>query len=207
MQKNEQSKKAKIFNYIKIGVIIVFLIWVVFSINGVQNTAKENKNIVLSPEYDISYVSGGPERLVGGYRDVENIDTEKNVNENEYLWSTVLITNKGNNNGSNVEIKLETAYPMDQILVNPSGYNNELEVDVDEDKLSADINFEEIEVENTAYLFIGFNPENIEKPYNKNDKKQWANSYERYLQSVDVESTKSENTYFAAGYRELFTSE
>ena len=207
MQKNEQSKKAKIFNYIKIGVIIVFLIWVVFSINGVQNTAKENKNIVLSPEYDISYVSGGPERLVGGYRDVENIDTEKNVNENEYLWSTVLITNKGNNNGSNVEINLETAYPMDQILVNPSGYNNELEVDVDEDKLSADINFEEIEVENTAYLFIGFNPENIEKPYNKNDKKQWANSYERYLQSVDVESTKSENTYFAAGYRELFTSE
>ncbi len=207
MANNGQTKKGKIFNYIKIGLIILFLAWVVFSINGVQNTAKENKNIVLRPNYDITYVPGGPERFVGGYRDVENVDTEKNVKESNYLWSTVLIKNEGNEDGSDIDITVNAAYPMEKILINPSGYSNPIEVEVDENKLSANINLENIEINNTAHIFVGFKPEGFQQPYDQEDMKVWANSYNQHLQKVNVESTKSENTYFATGYRELFASE
>lgn len=207
MAKNEQNKKGKILNYIKIGVIILFLVWVVFSINGVQNTAKENKNIVLRPEYDISYIPGGPERFVEGYGDVENIDTEKSIEKNNYLWSTVLITNKGNEDGSNIDITVNAAYPMDQVLVNPSGWSNEIEVEIDNDKLSANISIEELEINNTAHIFVGFKPEGFQQPYDQEDMKLWANSYDKYLQTINVDSSKSENTYFATGYRKLFSSE
>jgi hypothetical protein len=206
MAKKEKSRKEKIYNYIKIGVVVVFVLWLVFSVNGVQNQAKENKNVILRPEYEVTYLPGGPERFVGGYRDVANEEKKQRINPNEYLWTTVLVTNEGNEDAQDINFKINSAYPMAKVLVNPSGYNNTVELSTDDNRLTTDINIEDLEIDNQAFVFIGFNPESIEKPYEQPELEKWSNSYQNYLQKVNIESLNKEDTFYTTGYREIFTT-
>ncbi len=195
MNKNEKSKKEALYYYLKIGLAVVFVIWVIFSINGLQGTVQENSNLILRPEFETSFLPGGPERFSEAYADVENANTEENINEDDYLWSTILITNKGKKDATELNINIETVAEMDQILISPSGYGNEVSVETEDNKLSTEINISELDIDDTAYLYVGFNKNKI------NDNEQnWIDSYENYLQSVSIESGNIEDTFYGMAY-------
>ncbi|HKL13295.1 MAG TPA: hypothetical protein VJ907_06785 [Halanaerobiales bacterium] len=204
MAKQEKSRKEKIYKYLKIGVLVVFALWLVFSVNGVQNQAKENKNVILRPKYEVTYLPGGPERFVGGYRDVVNEEKKKNLNTDNYLWTTVLVKNEGNEDAKDINITINSAYPMAKVLVNPSGYSNETDLNTNDDNLTTKVDIEDLEIDNKAFVFIGFQPSSIEKPYDQADIKEWTNRYQNYLQNVNVESLNTEDTFYVTGYRDIF---
>ena len=206
MAKEEKSTKEKIYKYVKVGAVIVFVFWLVFAINGVQNQAKENKNVILRPEYELTYLPGGPERFVGGYRDVVNEEKKKRINTDNYLWTTVLVKNEGNEDAKDINLTINSAYPMAKVLVNPSGYMNEVDLNTNKDNLTTKIDIADLEIDNKAFVFIGFKPANIEKPYDQNDMVKWAENYRNYLQKVNIESLNTEDTYYVTGYREIFNT-
>ncbi|HMA60532.1 MAG TPA: hypothetical protein VKN64_09585 [Halanaerobiales bacterium] len=206
MAKEEKSTKEKIYKYVKVGVVIVFVFWLVFAINGVQNQAKENKNVILKPEYEVTYLPGGPERFVGGYRDVVNEEKKKRINTDNYLWTTLLVKNEGNEDAKDINLTINSAYPMAKVLVNPSGYMNEVDLNTNKDNLTTKIEIADLEIDNKAFVFIGFKPANIEKPYDQNDMVKWAENYRNYLQKVNMESFNTEDTYYVTGYREIFNT-
>jgi len=35
---------------------------------------------------------------------------------------------------------------------------------------------------------------------------KWSNSYQNYLQKVNIESLNKEDTFYTTGYREIFTT-
>ena len=206
MAKEEKSTKEKIYKYVKVGVVIVFVFWLVFAINGVQNQAKENKNVILKPEYEVTYLPGGPERFVGGYRDVVNEEKKKRINTDNYLWTTLLVKNEGNEDAKDINLTINSAYPMAKVLVNPSGYMNEVDLNTNKDNLTTKIEIADLEIDNKVFVFIGFKPANIEKPYDQNDMVKWAENYRNYLQKVNIESFNTEDTYYVTGYREIFNT-
>ena len=195
MNKNEKSKKEMFYYYLKIGLAIAFVIWVIISINGLQGTAQENSNLILRPEYETSFLPGGPERFSEAYADVENVDTEAKVEEGDYLWSTILIANRGKKDGQELNINIETAAAMDQILVSPTGYSNEINIKTEDNKMSTEITLEELDIDDTARIFIGFNKDKM----NVNEQ-NWADSYEDYLKRISIESGNVENIFYGLAY-------
>jgi len=195
MKKNEKSKKEMFYYYLKIGLAIAFVIWVIISINGLQGTAQENSNLILRPDYETSFIPGGPERFSDAYADVENIDTEAKVEEGDYLWSTILIANRGKKDGQELNINIETAAAMDQILVSPTGYSNEVNIETEDNKMSTEITVEELEIDDTARIFIGFSKDKM----NVNEQ-NWADSYEDYLKRISIESGNVEDIFYGLAY-------
>ncbi|MGP3778997.1 hypothetical protein ACTWKD_09185 [Halanaerobium saccharolyticum] len=195
MKKNEKSKKEMFYYYLKIGLAIAFVIWVTISINGLQGTAQENSNLILRPEFETSFLPGGPERFSEAYSDVENVDTETKVEEGDYLWSTILIANRGKKDGQELNINIETAAEMDQILVSPTGYSNEVNIETEDNKMSTEISVEELDIDDTARIFIGFNKDKI----NVNEQ-NWADSYEDYLKRISIESGNVEDVFYGLAY-------
>ncbi|PTV93242.1 hypothetical protein C8C76_14617 [Halanaerobium saccharolyticum] len=195
MKKNEKSKKEMFYYYLKIGLAIAFVIWVIISINGLQGTAQENSNLILRPDYETSFIPGGSERFSDAYADVENIDTEAKVEEGDYLWSTILIANRGKKDGQELNINIETAAAMDQILVSPTGYSNEVNIETEDNKMSTEITVEELEIDDTARIFIGFSKDKM----NVNEQ-NWADSYEDYLKRISIESGNVEDIFYGLAY-------
>ncbi|RCW50592.1 MULTISPECIES: hypothetical protein [Halanaerobium] len=195
MNKNEKSKMEMFYYYLKIGLAIAFVIWVTISINGLQGTAQENSNLILRPEFETSFLPGGPERFSEAYADVENVDTEAKVEEGDYLWSTILIANRGKKDGQELNINIETAAEMDQILVSPTGYSNEVNIETEDNKMSTEISVEELDIDDAARIFIGFNKDKI----NVNEQ-NWADSYEDYLKRISIESGNVEDIFYGLAY-------
>lgn len=195
MKKNEKSKKEMFYYYLKIVLAIAFVIWVTISINGLQGTAQENSNLILRPEYETSFLPGGPERFSEAYADVENVDTEAKVEEGDYLWSTILIANRGKKDGQELNVNIETAAEMDQILVSPTGYSNEVNIETEDNKMSTEITLEELDIDDTARIFIGFSKDKI----NVNEQ-NWTDSYEDYLKRISIESGNVEDIFYGLAY-------
>ena len=194
MDRNEMSKKEMFYHYLKIALAVGFVIWVIFSINGVQGTAQENNNLILKPEYETSFVPGGPERFSDAYSEIENTDTEK-VEKGDYLWGTILISNRGRESGENVNINIETTAAMDQILVNPSGWSNELNIETADNKMSTDITINQINIDDTARIFVGFNKDKITI-----SSQEWIDNYKNYLKRISIESDNGEDILYGSAY-------
>jgi hypothetical protein len=195
MNKNEKSKKEIIYYYLKIGLAVAFIIWLIFSINSLQSTAQKNSNLILRPEYETSFIPGGPERFSDAYSEVENVDTEANVKESNYLWSTILIANKGKKDAKDLNINIETAAAMDKILVNPSGWSNEINIETEDNKMSTEITINEVDIDDTARIFIGFSKDKINV-----SAQNWADNYDNYLKRIKIESDNIEDTFYGLAY-------
>ena len=195
MNKNEKSKKEMAYYYLKIGLALAFLIWVIFSINSLQGTAQENSNLILRPEYETSYLPGGPERFSDAYAEVENVDTEAKVEEGDYLWSTVLIANKGKKDAKEITINIETAAAMGKILVSPSGWSNEINIETEDNKMSTEITVSELDIDDTARIFIGYNKDKMDV-----NAQNWADNYKNYLKKINIESGSVEDTFYGLAY-------
>ncbi|MEC9490306.1 MAG: hypothetical protein UMU04_05105 [Halanaerobiales bacterium] len=195
MNKNEKSKKEMIYYYLKIGLAIAFVIWVIFSINSLQGTAQENKNLISRPEFEMTFLPGGTERFADAYADVENIDTEAKVEESNYLWSTVLIANRGKEDAQEVNVNLETAAVMDRILVSPSGWSNEITIETPDEKMSSEITINELDIDDTARIFIGFSKDKMDV-----NALNWADNYDNYLKKINVEAGNVEDIFYGKAY-------
>ena len=208
MANNNQKKvspwKEKAKKYGKVVLVIVVAIWLFNIAQGAQGLAQQNKKYVQQPKFEISYVPGGPKRFKESF-DGYLGRTEKDVKPDKYLWSTLLVKNKGGALGENIKVKDTAAAPIAVIGYEDPGYGfTEIDVKHESGAKKATINVESLEVGETLKIFIGFKPQRIEKPYNKSDLQQWTQAYDNHQVQFSVKSEQAEETLNLEGLPKLY---
>ncbi|AGB40397.1 hypothetical protein Halha_0402 [Halobacteroides halobius DSM 5150] len=208
MTKTKRNKKSgwqdKFKDYAKVGVVIAIVFWIFSIANGAQQLAIENKKIVQKPKYKISYVAGGPKRFKEEFKNYLE-DTDKKIETNQYLWSTIIVKNTGGKKAKEVKIKDKAAIEITQIGVSEPGWGyTEAEVSYNKKKQEAIITLKELEVGEKIYAFIAMNPSQLNKPYNLAVDQKWAGTYRRYQDKITVKSNLAKRTLYGNGYASLY---
>ncbi len=192
--------KEKAIFYLKIGVAAALVIWIFTIAFGARGTANQNAELLRTPGFQISHVVGGPQRFAENYKDVENVDTEEKVNEDQYLWSTLIIKNTGNKEADELNFKIKTLLPMQKVLITPPGWSNDVKISLDNKKKSADISMQELDTGEEAYIFIAMEPAGYNKPYDLSARQRWLHEYDIYLEKITVETNTTTISRYGPGY-------
>jgi hypothetical protein len=200
VNETEKSGKEKVIFYLKIGIVIALGFWLFSIASGARGTANENANIIRVPKFEINYVAGGGQRFLSTFTDVENVDTEDEVKEKNYLWSTVIVKNNGGKEAQDNEIEIFSPIPMKHVLITPPGYSNDVNLTMNNYNKKATVDIESIERGEEVYIFVAMEPANYSKPYDNQDKIRWTKEYDAYLQEINVKSDFAEANLYAPGY-------
>lgn len=194
MSEQEKSWKVKAKRFVLGLVVFLLFIWAISTANKAKGLAQENEQKLTTPDYQMSFVLGGPERLADAYDSVDNADTEK-LNAKEFVWATFIIKNTSSGTATDVEINLNNTVPADKILVTASGWDNEVSIEEGENPTNSIVSVEEITPEEPTYLFIGLNKNEV--PDNLTE---WSENYTELISSVKIEADDSSAAYYGKGY-------
>ncbi|WP_018250356.1 hypothetical protein [Orenia marismortui] len=198
------SNKKSFKDYLKIGVMIALAIWIFTIANNANNLATKNQYFIKKPTYEISYIAGGPKRFANRFKDYLS-NTDKKINNKDYLWSTLIIENTGNKDAKNIKIEDFAAIDIAKIGVSEPGYGyNEVKIDYKKKEKQAIITLEELPTSSKVYVFIAMKPEEIKQPYDQNSQRVWAKVYDTYQEKIVVTSSSSEKTTYYSGYSNLY---
>lgn len=201
-KKSEPGWKEKLKYYAKIGLLVIVAIWLFNLANSANNLATENAKLIQVPEYNIYHVAGGPERFSSEFEDAVEEVTEEITNG--YLWSSIIVENRGSEDDEDVEINIKTAIAVEKVFVDAPGYYNDAEVEHEQGSKEVTVNIDEFDNNDQTTIFIGMLPEDYEKPLNQ---KKWVKEYQTYLEEVTVDSSKTEARLYAPGYEALYNNQ
>jgi hypothetical protein len=207
MSDREKSWKEKAKEYLKYAVVIALFIWA-FSIGqGAQSTATDNRQDLNTPAFQYSFIPGGPDRFSETYGDAINIDPEEQIEETQFLWTTVILENTSFGEAEDLELQLQTSVPVAHTLVTAPGFENEAEVSEGESADLLNIQLESLNQTDRAYLFVGVDPAEVPDSFSTasaGDRAQWARDYEVLLQRMTVDSDERDVTFYGKGVAQYF---
>jgi len=196
--------KDKAKKYGKVVLVVLVAIWLFNIAQGAQDLAQQNKQYVQQPKFEVTYVPGGPERFkesFDGYLE----RTEKDIKSDKYLWSTLVVKNRGGALAKEINIQDTAAAPMAVIGYEDPGYGfTEINIKHESGAKKATINIGSLEVGETLKIFVGFNPQGIEKPYDQSDLQQWTQVYDNHQVQFNVKSKQVEKTLNLDGLPNLY---
>lgn len=208
MSDRESSWKEKAKQYGKAIVVIALFIWAFSVGQGAQSTADENSERLTTSAFQYSFVPGGPERFSEAYGDAINVDTEEQITEEDYLWSTVILENTSYGEARDLALEVQTSVPIGQTVVTAPGFQNEASVSESEDAPDTiTVNMESLNQTDRAYLFLGVTPEAVPDNFSTagaGDRAQWARDYELLLQRLVVDSNDTDVTFYGKGVAQYF---
>lgn len=195
----EKQVIGKTMFYIVVAVLAVGIIWVYTIANNANNQASQNAAAVQIPEYDLSYVAGGPERFSEDFTTAT--EEAENVNPGNYLWSTVILENNGESDAEEVELNITAAIPVRSVYFSTTDRFVDAEVSETEEPKVVTINMESLDAEESFKVFLGMNPPEYSRPF---DLKKWANEYQTYLEKISIESDQASASLYMPGYAALY---
>lgn len=199
---NGSDLKSKVKKW-GMGLVAVALFIAVFAIAiGARNQARANADVVMKPEWKVSYVPGGPERFPDRFEDVENDDLRERIETSDYLWSTVLITNTGEGESIDTAADISTTIPVAHALVSSQTYLFELGIEEPEedDRRTITVDVGDLEPQQSVMVFLAMNPPEVAEPYDKAVHQTWFTDFSRYLNEVRIDSDATEYVMYGNGY-------
>jgi len=190
---------GKLMYYVTIGIIAVAVIWIFSIANNANNMASENAAAVQVPEYKIYYVAGGPERFASEFENA--IKEVENVNQEDYLWSSIIVENDGERDTGALELNVTAAIPIEKVYFSTTDKFTGIEMSHEKNAIEATLTMKEFDKNESFIIFIGMLPPGYEKPFND---KKWVNEYQSYLEKVMVKSDMAEIKLYASGYVSLY---
>lgn len=194
--------KEKAKGFLKVGVVIALFIWAFSVAQGARSTATENADRLSESAFDYSFVPGGPQRFQESYGEVLNADTEKQIQESDYLWTTLIVENTSFGETGELELKLQTTAPVAQTLVSAPGYQNEASVSTGEQATVRNITLDSLNSRERAFIFLGLSPEQIPALLSTatvSEGSRWARDYQYLLERLVVDSDDTDVTFYGAG--------
>lgn len=196
---NQEEKpwKKKLKKTFLTMVIIAVVIGLLVLASSANNKAKANMAELNVPEYNVWFLPGGPERFSEHFEDAMSENDDKKVKQDSFIWNSILVKNEGLSEANSVSIQIDAALPLSQVFVETMGYGNEASITLnEEDNTKARIEVDSIDTDETAYVFIGFNPETIQQFKGQYQKESWVDHYKSALNLIYVESANAETTYY-----------
>ena len=194
MSEQEISWKTKAKRVILGLVVFLLFVWSFSVANKAKSIAEENQKRLTKPSYEMSFLLGGPERFSDEFDSIDNAEAEK-IKTDQFMWSTFIIKNTSSGNASDLEINLNKTATVEKILVNASGWDNEISIEEGENPTNSIISVEDITPQEPMYIFLGLNREEI--PDNLSD---WNNDYKELITSVIIDADDSSAHYYGQGY-------
>jgi hypothetical protein len=193
---------GKTMFYIIVAVLAVALIWVYSIANTANKMATENADAVRVPEYKVYHVAGGPGRFASEFEGAS--EGVENVNQGDYLWSSIIVQNVGEEDDEDIEINITAAIPIEKVyFATTDRFVGEV-VSQEENANEVTINMDGFDINENIMVFIPMLPTGYEKPFDKLDNEVWGKEYQSYLEKVTIESDMTEVTIYAPGYAALY---
>lgn len=189
--------KSKAKRYFWIALALALIIWAIVAGSRGQRIARSVQESIQTPEFEYAFVAGGPQRFPDAYNEVDNADTEAEISENQFLWSTIVMTNVSEGEATDFRMVLDTVDQPVHVLVAPAGYGTELEVGTTEEEGLPQIELSSFDSTDTTYVFLAFSPEEFAAPYDSEAEQQWARTFDLQLEelTIDTEESNTQNHY------------
>lgn len=205
---NQQEKPWK--RKLKRAVLIIFGLAVVIGLlalaGSANKKAKANIATLNVPEYKVWYLPGGPERFPDEFENAMEQKEDTKIKIENFVWSSILITNSGNEGGSDIAVDIDTAAPIGHIIFTAPGYSNDTSVSIDkEDNTKATVESQSLGTNETIRIFIAFNSDTVAKALSEQSVDLWTERYKSLLEQITVDSTEvdTETVYYGNAIKDL----
>jgi hypothetical protein len=200
-EKRKEERKAKAKRYLVRIIVVVVAVWILSIAQSARSTAQANQELLKEPAFSHSLVIGGPDRFDNRYSSVTNVDTDKKVKEDDYLWSTLILQNTAHGPASSSDITIHFTRLPEKVLLSSTQYGSEGKVKLNEKKSTAKISFEEIGAGEYLYVFLPYRPESgSAPPYGQEVRENWQDSFTNLVERITVDTPDAEMTYYGAGF-------
>jgi hypothetical protein len=199
-EKRKAARKAKAKRYIVTIIVVLAFVWILSIAQGARSTAEKNRQLLKQPAFTHSLVLGGPDRFQNRYNAVVNADTDQNIEEDRYLWSTFILQNTAHGPAETTDLTVHFTRLPERVLLSSTQYGSEGKVEFNKKEKTAKISFEEIGAGEYLYLFLPYTPDSGSPPYGEEVVADWRSDFTDILERVVINTGETESTYYGAGF-------
>lgn len=177
MAENQTQATAPTWIKLAIAVLFVLSVWALFAARSAGATAERSDQLLSVPELELTLLRGGPNRFADAFAEALEEADATDLDVDEHVWITVLLRNEGAADADDVSLQARIASPDEVVsLARVPGFQG-LDSEFEEGVLSLEVG--DIDTEEAATVFLGFDPEALPEELGGD----WAGQYAR---SVDV---------------------
>lgn len=175
--------------------LIVLFIWLWNTANSAKATAEANAALLARPQVELHYLAGGPSRFGEQFEEAVDDAELEGFSSEEFVWSTVLVTNEGLVEMDDVLLRLSLVEGVQPTVLAalPSFGSG---VDAEETEAGLEVDLRDIGEGEVARVFLGFRPQQLPERVAAN----WAGSYQAILGSLAVEAGDFSETLYGRGF-------
>ena len=217
-QKEGSSFGQKLLKFLLVVLPIAIAIWLFSIATEARAIAQSNSELLREPVFQLSLIPGGPGRFAdpfaGAVEDAfgdgsafslteEDDAAAEAFDPTQYLWVTLIIRNIGERDADDVRLEIEAMTAIDHLLIAPSGWNNQADVEMGETANTATAAFSYLDQGEETLVFIGTHPQAFEAPYDRQAHRAWAEDFLLYFDRFLVESDRAQDSLYGYGYEPM----